>query len=202
MAMPPNQQNPYEFIMSPNQRPPRKPIIGNSIGSRIAVVVVGLVLLIIIIMVISSFLNGSNKDQNDRLLKITQSQSEIIRLSALAEKAAKVDSTKIFAANTRVSTQSAQQDTKKLLTARGVKTKVIDKQLGVSKNPKNDAALKEATANNRYDETFTQLINQQLGDYQTQLQTAFDNATPNEKKSLMAMFNNNKLLLNEITPAQ
>ncbi len=192
--MPPNQQNPYDFILNNNQ-PSRSPLGGNSMAVRIAVVVGGLVLLIIIAVVISSFLGGSDKAQNQRLLEITQSQGEIIRVSALAtDQKTKSTEARVLAANTRIATTSSQQKTKQLLAKRGIGDKAVTKQLGAGKNPKNDAALDEATKNNRFDETLTALLNTQLTSYQKLVQAAYENGTPSEQKILKSEFENAKLL--------
>lgn len=197
--MSPNQQNPYDFITQSNSHPPRSPLVGNSKRARIAIVVAGAIILIMIAYIIMSLLSGSDKAQNQRLLEITQSQSELIRVSTLANTGAKSVESKSLAANTRASLQTSQFETKKLLAARGINDKGVTKQLAKGKNPKTDAALKEATDNNRFDETFATLLNKQLTDYQTLLRTAYENGTPTEQQALNKEFGNAALLLEQTT---
>ena len=188
--MPPNQQNQYDFIMNSNQKPKRGFNFGNTKTARIAVIAGGIILLIIVAVIVNTILSGGSKAQTQRLTEIAQSQSEIIRVSALADKQAKDIATRNFAVNTKLSIQSSQQDTKKLLANRGVKDKGLNKVLGASKNSKTDAALAEATKNNRFDETYNVLMTKQLSNYQQLLKSTFAASTPNEKKVLTAAFDN------------
>jgi len=201
--MPPgNQQNPYEFITNPAPPPRRKLNLGNSMGARFALIAGAVILFIIVAVVVSSFFNRENKAQVERLTEVAQSQSEIIRISALADKKAKDIKTRNLAANTRLSVESSQQEVKKLLNGRGVGSKGLDKKLGAGKNTKTDATLDEAARNNRYDETFAAVIEKQLADYQKLLTAAHQSGTANEKKTLSALFQNSKLLAGEPASGQ
>ena len=188
--MPPDQQNQYDFILSNNSKPRRSLNFGKSPAARIAIVVAAIILLIIAITVINSFLNKDTKAHTERLTEVAQSQSEIIRVSALAAKDGKSPGTRNYALNTKLSVESSQQEVKKLLAKRGLSDKGLNKKLAASKNTKNDETLKEGGLNNRYDETFTALVNKQLADYQKLIQTAFQSGSANEKKSLSAAFEN------------
>lgn len=194
--MPPyNQQsNPYEFITNPQKPPRRKFNIGGSMGGRIAIAVSILVLIIISYVLLSSFLGRENKAQVDRLVEVGEVQSELVRISALAEKEAKGTKAQNLAANTSLSLQSSQQDIKKLLNGRGVGSKGLDKRFAAGKNAKTDTTLTEASQNNRFDETYTTVVNKELADYQKLLNAAFESGTANEKKSLQTLFQNAKLL--------
>ncbi len=182
--MPPQQQNPYEFITNPTP-PPRR---GLNLGlkGRIAVVAGGLIVLLMAVMVISSFLTGGNDAQKQRLIDIAKAQAEIVRASTLANKQPKPADTKNFAATTQYSVQSAQQSIKSLLANYGVKESSLNKVLTASKNTETDAALTKAANNNRYDEILRDILEQQLTDYQKLLKTAYDNGTPSEKRTLTA----------------
>lgn len=162
---------------------------------RILIVAVGLILLIIIGVIVSSLLSSGDKAQNQRLIEVTQKQSEIIRITNLANKDIKDSNTRILATNTRISTQNALVQTKKLLAKRGIKDKALNKQLGLGKNTKTDTAFGEAADNNRFDETFLAILNQQLTDYQKLLKTAYDGGTNSEKTALLAAYNDTKLLV-------
>lgn len=194
--MPPyNQQsNPYEFITNPQKPPRRKFNIGGSMGGRIAIAVSILVLIIISYVLLSSFLGRENKAQVDRLVEVGEVQSELVRISALAEKEAKGTKAQNLAANTSLSLQSSQQDIKKLLNGRGVGSKGLDKRFAAGKNAKTDTTLTEASQNNRFDETYTTVVSKELTDYQKLLNAAFESGTANEKKSLQTLFQNAKLL--------
>jgi hypothetical protein len=195
MLMPPNQPNPYDFIMNNNQPPKRGFTFGNTMGARIAVVAFLVILLIIIVFIANSFIGKNDKAQTVRLTEVAQAQSEIIRVSTLADKDAKTTATRNFAMNTRLSVQTSQQEIRGPLSKHGVNSKSLNKQLTASKNSKTDTALVEASKNNRYDETFTTIMNKQLADYQTLLKAAHDNGTASEKKVLQAAFDNVRVLI-------
>lgn len=188
--MPPNQQNQYDFILSNNSKPKRRLNFGNSTGSRIAIMVGAIILLVIAVTAINSFLGKDARAHTDRLTEVAKAQNEIIRISSLAAKDGKDPKTRNYAFNTKLSVQSSQGEVKNLLTRRGVKAKGLNKKLAAGKNTKNDETLKEGGLNNRYDETFIALTNKQLSDYQKLLKAAYSSASPNEKKTLTASFEN------------
>lgn len=188
--MPPQQQNQYDFIMNDAPKSSRGPLFGGGMGARIAVIAVLFILIVIIGMVANSFLNKDQKIQTERLVKIAQTQTEIIRVSALAKSKAKDINTRNFALTTGLSVQSSQQDVKKLLSARGVNEKSLGKKIGGGKDAKTDAALDEATKNSRFDETFLTIMNTQLTNYQKSLQVAFPDSKKNERIALTASFDN------------
>lgn len=194
--MPPQQQNQYDFILNNKAKPPRGPLLGGSVGARVAVIAVLFIIFVIAAGVINSFLSKDSQAQNQRLIEIAHAQTEIIRVSAIAkdEKNAKDTTTRNFALNTSLSFESSQQQVKKLLAARGVSEKSLDKRLAASKNPKTDAALDEATKNSRFDKTFLTLMHKQLTDYQKLLQAAYPGSTPKERATLTALSENARLL--------
>lgn len=194
--MPPNNQqpDPYGFITNPQTPQRRKLSIGGGMTARIIVVAVGLVLLIVLFMVASSFLNRENRVQADKFIAIGEAQSEMIRISKQAEKEAKGAKAQNLAANTSLSLQSSQQDIKKLLNGRGVGSKNLDKRFAAGINTKTDSTLDEATRNNRFDETYTTVLDNELSDYQKLLNAAFESGTQAEKQVLQTLFQTAELL--------
>lgn len=183
-----NSNDPYGFIMNSPAKPQRSLGPGSTSG-HIALAVGVAVLLIIIGLVASSLLGAGDKDQTQRLLEISQRQTEIIRLTTQADKKAKTSATKSFAVTTRLSTSSAQKDVNELLAKKGYNEKKLSKVLTASKNTKSDEALAEAEKNNRFDDTFTQLMSSELTNYRKQLQAAADGATKSQKQVLQKSFN-------------
>lgn len=192
MLMPPNQpnQNQYDFIMNHPTKPKRQLNLGNSMRSRIIIVAIAVILVIIAIATINSFLKKESTAQAQRLTLIAQTETEIIRVSGLAKDKAKDIKTQNYALTTRISMESSQLQTKKILAGRGVSAKSVNKKLGATKNPKTDAALDEAAKNNRFDDTFYVIMDKQLADYQLLLKTAHSNGTPVEKKTLDSAYQN------------
>lgn len=161
----------YDFILNP-QKPSKQPLFsGKSMLQRI-LIIGGLffILIILVAIVIALFGRGSNV-QKERLIEIAQTQTEIIRITAIASDKSRDVTTRTLAATTRLTTESDKLETISALTARGVKdTKKIPLDLG--KNTRSDELLDEAIANNRFDETYKQILTSQLESYYRLLQQA------------------------------
>lgn len=190
-------QDPYAFIM--NNEPPKKGsgfnFSSNSMAVRIAVVVIGLMLLIIAFTTINSLISRSANAQTDRLIEVAQAQTEIMRVSRIAEDDATDLKTRTYAYNVSLSTDSSLRQVKGLLQKRGKSEKSLAKTLAAGKNAKTDAALEEAKKNNRFDDTFLALMNNEIVDYQKLIQTAYENGNNTEKKTLTASFESTKYLV-------
>lgn len=194
-------QDPYAFIM--NNEPPKKGngfnFSNNSMAVRIAVVVFGLMLLIIAFTVINSFISRSSNAQTDRLIEVAQAQTEIMRVSRIAEDDASDLKTRTYAYNVSLSTDSSLRQVKSLLQKRGKNEKSLAKTLGAGKNAKTDAALEEAKKNNRFDDTFLALMNNEIVDYQKLIQAAYESGNNTEKKTLTTSFESTKYLVAKTT---
>lgn len=187
-----NQPNPYDFITSPVQAPT------GGFGSfnkkqRILLVVIASVVIIIIFVVVSSFLGKAGQAQNQKLAELAQTQTEIVRIASIGFSKSKNLETKSLAINTQLSVESSKQDTRNALKKRGVKIK--DKTLAAGKNTKTDALLQEATINNRFDQTFTEIIQTMLASYQRQAKSVYESSNPGEQKIFKPSINGVSLLL-------
>ncbi len=193
--MPPNQnknsQNPYDFITTPGQAP----VSGFSPNKkqRIILIILGAITVIILIIVVVSFFNKAGQAQNQKLIELAQTQTEIVRVSAIGAGKATSLETKSLAINTQLSVESAKQTTKQALKNR--KAKAPDKVLNSGKNTKSDTLLADATANNRFDQTFTELIQTKLASYQKQAKSVYDSSTPAEQKTFQTAFSGMNFLL-------
>lgn len=183
-----DQSDPFGFITN-NPQKPKRSFGPSGMAGRIAVIAAILVVLIIMAIVVSALLSRGDKAQTQRLIEISQRQTEIIRITTQADKNAKSLSTRSYALTTRVSLESSQKNVNQLLAKRGVKEKALSKQLTAGKNTKTDAALSEAQKNNRFDETFTEIMGAELTNYQKLLNGAADGAKKSEKDVLQKSFN-------------
>lgn len=181
---PPPNNDPFAFI---TQDTPvaKKPLINPSSMKTRILIIAGFVIFLIIAAVIAvSLLGGGDKDRTQSYIEIAQRQTEIIRISALASDKAKGLETKSLAYTTNLSVTSSQKDLTAILVKRGVTEKALAKELGGAKNAKTDELLAEAERNNRYDETFKEILNTELTNYQKQLNAVSGGA----KKSEYAVF--------------
>ncbi len=188
------QQDPYEFILNPEKPKRQSPLGGASFGLKIALVALVAIIIIIGGVVAGKMLGASQDAQKDQLIEIAQTQNEIIRVATTASSQASSSNVKALATTTKISVQSSQNQIVDQLGKYGVK-KVDNKLLGKTKNSKNDALLNEAKANNRYDETYRKILQEQLDDYQTKLKGNFQSATKKEKPILNTAFESNALII-------
>lgn len=201
MLMPPNQPptpDPYGFILNP-EKPKRGLLFGG--GIKFKLILTGIVAFIVITggVILGNSLDGPRDAQKDRLIEIAQTQTEIVRLSTIAENKAGAPSTKSLAITTKLSTESSLNQTKEALAKYGVKSDV--KLLNQGKNQKSDTLLDEATNNNRFDETYKKLMSEQLANYQKLLKSAFESGSKSEKVVLNSAGVSNTLVLQMIKPA-
>jgi hypothetical protein len=200
--MPPNNQqmpsqpsDPFGFIT--NSAPVGKkpsPLTPTTMNGRIILLGSILLLVVIIAIVFMSFLNNSSEAKAKQYLEIGQKQTEIIRLSAIAETKGRSLETRSYASTIKLSFTSSQSAVNKVITANGISSKQLSKELTKSKNTKSDAILDEAEKNNRFDETFKELIESEMQKYQQQLNSIATSSTKNEKTILEDAFNQASLL--------
>src|SRR3989344_578079 len=99
MLMPPDQSiqpDPYGFITNP-AKPTRPTLFGG--GMKLKLIVVGAitVLLIILGIIVSTMLSAPNNAQKDKLIKLAQTQTEIVRLASAATNKAATPETRSLA---------------------------------------------------------------------------------------------------------
>jgi hypothetical protein len=176
--------NPYDFIMNP-QKPPRRPLFftRGSMAQKIAFILGGFILLIVLISIASSFLNSASNAQNDKLLNLVRTESEIVRVADTASSKLTDKDLLFKSASTRLSVESTKQQIIAVLEARGKKFKEKDI---IFENPENDAVLSEGEQNGRYDQTYKQLLETLLADYQKLLEDAYSSAGAREKDIMVS----------------
>ena len=193
---PVSQQDPYGFITNSAPQTPKN-FGPSSMKGRVIVASVGLVVLIILTIIVSSILGSSGKAQTEQYLAIAKSQTEIIRISALAETKTKTLEGKSLASTTRLAFTTVQQDMNALLAAKGIKQKDLSKALSASKNVKSDELLNEAEKNNRYDETYSEILRGEIENYQKLINAAAGGAVGTEIQTLEYSYNQATLIFNE-----
>lgn len=189
------QPDPYAFIT--NAPTNRKPSIFNN-GSkkvRIFIVVGGLLLILILGIMFMTILGSGSKARNAQLIEIGQRQSEIIRLSSMATEKSNSLDTKNYALTIKLSMTSSQNDLNKIITSGGISQKELSKKLTQSKNAETDQILNEALKNNRFDETYKEVINNQLSNYQKQLNSVYTGSTKKQKASLKLAYDQATILV-------
>lgn len=204
MAMDPMQQpsapqNPYGFIMNPDQQP-KRPLFGGSSKTRLIIVVAGVFLLIVIAFIVMSIFSSMSSSGTEQLKLVYAEQQEVIRIAEMGAKDARSSDTRNFATTTLFATQTSQQQIGKTITSQGVKLKPED--ISAKKNSKVESILTGAAANNRYDETIRELLEKQIASYSQALQTAYNENTGQQTQAALSdAFKSTSVLIAKPTEA-
>jgi len=172
MQQQPAPPNPYGFIVNPEQ-PPKRPLLGgNSVKSRALVFGGGILLLIIIAVIVMSIFSSIGSAGTNQLKTVYAEQQELIRIAELGANNALSTDTRGFAATTLLSTRTSQQQVQSILSSRRVK--LTPEEINAKQNPNVEEILTGASANNRYDETMVELLNERITNYNQALRAAYD----------------------------
>lgn len=197
LVMEPNQPTPqpnqYDFITNA-PAPPKKPLFGGSMKSRIFLVVGALVALMIIATIVSSILSSAGQTTIRNLKSVIARQQEIIRVAELGAKDGLSVNTRNFAKTVASSLQTEQASLIDLLGKNGGKLSKAEQAAELNDNT--DKILEAAKANNQYDEVLLEELQSQLRDYQTSLKTAYDSADgSNTREALSDIYDSAGILL-------
>lgn len=185
---PPPQQpivDPYGFITSPQKQEVRSAPLGvkDPFLQKLILLVGGAaVLLIIVVIVMNVFF--STKSNTDQLLTLAQRQQEIVRVVSANSSELRNQSNINFAANAQISIQSDQNQMLALLTKQGVKTD--PKILALKLSADTDTLLATSKSTNTLDDTFKQVLENELNTYISELQAANKTASADTTKQLIA----------------
>jgi len=192
--MQPNQApgNDYDFILSGGQqsRPYQNP--GDK-KKRILMVVAGGALLLMVFAIVFSLIFGGGGTATERLVSLARQQTELMRVADIGVEKARGSDAQNLAAIVKLSVGSNQQELIPL-----IDRKLPAKELALGENAKTDELLTTAEQNNRFDEAFTELMTQELADYQAALKQAFDaSSSASTKKVLNTAYQNTQTILGE-----
>jgi hypothetical protein len=169
----PSGQPNYDFIMNPETKK-RKGLFpgGNSPKQRLLMVAIGGGILLVVIFMFLSLLFGGGNEDVTALVSITQEQEELIRVSDIGVQKSKTPATQNLAITTKLTIQTSQNQTLERLKKLGRNIK--PKDLTLKKDSKTDETLDAAALSNRFDETFVQLLKNNLITYQASVRAAYD----------------------------
>ena len=193
-------EDPYGFILNPEKPNKQFPFSSSSMGIKIVFVAVFALLAVVIIIVAGSMTSTSKNAQKDRLIELVQTQAEIVRVSTLANSKVSSPSAQALAVTTKITVQSAQNQTTARVSKYGLK-KIDNKLISQGKNIENDKLLAEAEANNRYEETYRKILIEELKNYQTKLKSTFNSSSKSEKVLINSLANSNTLVMQMADPA-
>lgn len=178
---PPPQPVNYDFINNP-PKPPKKALFLGGGGKSTWVLLAGGLGLFAVILLLGSLFFGGDSDK-DALLPVAQKQSEIIAISELGVEDAGTNQTKGLAMTVGLSVTTEQQQLVALMYKNG---KVKRKEFAAQPSAEVTTQLENAQKNGRFDEVFTNVINDELTEYQRELKTANNAVSGPKAKALLA----------------
>ncbi len=182
-----NQEDRLDFILQTELEKPKS--FSEKIRSKAGLALGSLVIItfsIVFILVVFSN-NQARSAQNERLISIAQTQTEIVRISGLAQSQAKKSSTRTNAQEITDKISSSLEEIKAMLVNN--KANVSEENFNAKKNADTDSKLVESIQNNNFDDTFSSIMEQNLLDYQQQLLDAQNSANSNDKVILENAYN-------------
>lgn len=197
-APPPPQQNPYDFIVNPNQSGPKRPGLpgGGSKFGRIAVVAGGAVLLLILLVAVKGLLSTSSIPAKS-FTALAAQQQELVHLGSSGMQNAQSGSVKNFALTARLSITTQQADLFTYLSNNGVK--LSKKDLAKTLDTQLDAQLTSAASASNFDSTYTSIMKTELTNYQHSLQQTYNQTKgPKGRAMLSNDYDAAQLLLQQL----
>jgi hypothetical protein len=188
----------FDFIVNPEK--PNKPgliggkLAGNSFITKIIVLVGGAVALIIVLAVAVNIFFG-DKTNTETFVGLVQRQQEIVRLSAIGNKATNQE-IRNAAINTDVSVISHQLQWMAFLAEHD--RVVAPQELSLKKDATIDTRLKTAQETSTFDTTYAATMRTQLEEYATTLRKTYDGVAKKTTRTLLSdQYSDVQLLLEQ-----
>jgi hypothetical protein len=176
--------SPYDFMTMNPEKPSRKFSLpgGSSLASRALVIGGGLLMLFIIFAILKS-LFGSGSDFTP-FISVAQDQQELVHLTTAATQQQGISTaSQNFAATTQLTIGSAQANLIKYLATNH--KKVSSKVLILKVSASTDSQLQAAIAATTYDETFQQVMKNELGTYMKDMQQVYNQTKGKKGRTLL-----------------
>ena len=180
--------NQYDFIMSSDKKA-KKPGLSlpsnNTTGKKIFIMM-GLFGALIIFFIVLSFIAGKGGEDKTMFLNLLRQQTELSRIAGLgAGEASANQGLQNTASNTQVVVTSDKQLLNAALIAKKITIK--PKEIAKSTNPATDARLASAKAAANFDTMYISILDEQLVDYQNNLQQAYDASKSKSIKDTLSL---------------
>jgi len=185
----------FDFIMNPQQAPKKGLLPPMSPKKRKIMFLAFGLIGVLLIFIIGSLLFSGGSGATDKVLKVAQEQTEIIRIAELGKQKASGSDVKTLAALTSSVVTTDQTKTVDYLAQQ--KKKVKDKELSLGKDSKVDSDLSAASANGRFDEVFKQILLEKLNKYADNLKNTFPALGTKGKELFDQNYNNVVIILKD-----
>jgi hypothetical protein len=193
--------SPYEFIMSPNQKPKKRFGFGNgNFAFTIGLIVSGALLFMIIITIVLNMFGGSKVGTAD-LVTVTQAQNEISRIADQGARTGTQQVTKNLAITIQYTMDTQQKNILNFLAENG--TTIDPKDLKLKQNASTDQQLTSAKTTSTFDLVFSQIMQNELTTYANDLKQLHARASSTTEKDMMSSYyEQTQLLISQIPYTQ
>lgn len=193
--------NPYDFIMNPQQPKPKRKFGLDPFITKILLVLAG-VFIIMIILAFALSMAGPKKISTEDLVSLAQTQQEIIRIAHQGTTDAVQQTTKNLAVTTEFTLKTQQS---KLLGYLADKkgTEVKEKELGLKQNASTDLELKEAKQTSTFDVTFSSVLEEELRSYSSTVNRLFGTTQADDEQDFFSSnYGQAQLLISQVPYAR
>ena len=200
-TVPHSGHNPYEFMMTPKEKPKTSLFKGGkSSASRLLFIVLSAGLIVVVLAIVVSALLPKNSSTQS-LTAIAQAQQEIMRVASQGERQATGETTKGLAYTVDLSVGTSQTQLLNYLSTRN--TKLSAKQLNLTLDENTDTMLEAAQASSTYDSALKKKLAEQLKTYLTDVQQTYKSASNAQLKQILdSSYSAGKVLLGELETSQ
>lgn len=197
------ESNPYEFILNP-QQPSKPKRLGSASNNKflltIVLIIGGVFVLMIIVAILLNAL-APKKVSKEQLIGLSQTQTELIRVSEQGSTASVQQVTRNLAATIQYSMKTQRKQTLDTLAKNNVE--VSDKLLALKQNAQTDQQLASAKSTSTYDAAFTEIVETQLKQYAATLQQLTEQgASKTERDQMSEYYRQTQLLISQIPYTQ
>lgn len=178
--MPPQQQNPYDFIMSPTQKKRSFGLNGGSQKTRILQVAVIAIIVLLVGGIFLTIINGKKNGGADSYLSLAASQQDILDITKLGS--VNVRDAQLLTKTASVSLVVTSQNNQTIALLKKAGNKSPAKQIAALQVKSYVKTLSDAQQNGDYDTVFATLLANRIDEYRTKLQSAYANASSSSTK--------------------
>lgn len=190
--MPPNQQNPYEFILNPETNRRSGPAFLQDPFMRKIVLVLFIAVIVVIGIIFFSVLFGGDGGAQD-LNTLAAQQTEINRIAAIGLENGKSPEVLQLSTTTLAVIRTDLSATTAYLSGSGVK--LTPAQLAARSDPKTTTTLTAAQQRNTFDDEFLPILEQLFATYKQDIQASINKGGGPKKQQLLESVASNVLLL-------
>jgi hypothetical protein len=178
---PPEKPVSYDFINNP-PKPPKKSLFSGGGGKSTWIILAGGIGLFSVILLLGSLIFSGDSDKT-ALLEVAKKQNEIIAITDVGEKDAGTNQAESLALAVKLVITTEQRELVAIMYKNG---KVKEKEFAADISADTAAQLENAQKNGRFDEVFTNVIQEELTEYQRELKTANGAVSGPKAKALLA----------------